>query len=116
MINAFPRNRAARAGQTAVGLAIKDHGDNRAGYANAARSPVALRLERVARNDSDHQSDSDRNRKGDRKSGHVDGGDQQQVGQIEDGAANQRRNDVRPIGGMNIVQETGGVVAACSPW
>ena len=69
------------------------------------KSSVAFGLQNVVQHHSHHQRDSDRNRKRDRQSRHIDRRHQQQIRQIENGAADQRRDDIRGVRGLNIVQK-----------
>ncbi len=70
---------------------------------------VAFRLQSVARNDSDHQSNADGNRESHGQSSHVDARNQQQVGEIENGSCHQHVHDIRAVGRVNIIQKTCGI-------
>ena len=100
--------------QATVSFAVEDDRHQRTDHAQGKQEGVTFRLQRVAQYGSDHEGDADGNGEGNGESGHVDGGDQQQVGEIKDGASDQRINDIGSARRVNIVGETGGIVGSGS--
>ena len=66
---------------------------------------------RIAGDDANYQRDSDRDRKCNRETGHIDGCDQQQVREIEDRAANHGQDDVVHVRAVDVVNKAGGIIA-----
>ena len=82
--------------------------------AESKKSRIAFRLQRVTQNSSDHQCDSDGDRKCDGESGHVDRSHEQEIGEIEECASDERVHDIRSVGRVDVVQKAGGIVARAS--
>jgi hypothetical protein len=85
--DALLRNRAAGNGEAAIGFSVEDDGDECANARRLREAPHFPSAAGVARNHADDERDSDGNGKGDGEPGHIDRGHQQQVRQIENGAA-----------------------------
>jgi hypothetical protein len=108
--DALARNFFVLASEFAVGFAVEDDGDHRADNADRKQRKVPSLLLDVTEDHADHERDADGNGEGDRKSGHVDGRDEEQVSEIEDHSGNQRPPDVGSVGRVYIVEEAGRAV------
>src|SRR6266852_2234535 len=85
---------AVYVGKVAVGFAIQNDRNDRAEYTSGEHARVPLRLQNVAGDNAYYERDADGNREGDGQAGHVDASDEQEIGQIEYGAAGQCGNYV----------------------
>src|SRR5690349_727144 len=74
--NTFSRHRTTGSGQAAIGLAVKDYRQQRAGHTGSQEGGASLRLQGIAQHHAHDQGDADGNRESDRQSGHVNGSDQ----------------------------------------
>ena len=101
-------------GKTAVSFAIEDHCNQRAHNAPGQKQAAAFGLQDEVQHHSNHERDSNRNREGDRESRHVDCGHEQEIRQIENRSAYKGGDDVGNVRCLNVVHETGSVVATTS--
>src|SRR5215467_1438749 len=86
----FARKRARGLLKTRISLAIKDHGDDGTRDSCSEQQGVPNWLKDVTRDNANDQSNANGNRKRRSQASHIDGGNQQEVGKIEDRAAHKR--------------------------
>ncbi len=87
----------ARGGGLGVGLAlavsggVEEDGHGNQGNSAEEEQGIGRGADEVTGNRADDQRQADADGEGDSEAGHIDGGDQQQVGDVEDDTAEQRR-------------------------
>ena len=112
--NAFLRGGAARAGQTPVRFAVHDYSDDGASDPGGEQRAIAPGLQNITQNYTDHESNPDGHWKRNGQASHINRGDQKEVGQIENRSPYHCGNDIRTVSGVNIVEETVGVIRGAS--
>src|SRR5690242_5369203 len=105
---------AVYVGEVAVGLPIEHDRDYRAKYAGSKHAGVPFGLQNVAGDHAHDQRDADGNREGNGQAGHINASDEQQVGQIEYGAAGQSGEEICAVRRANVIQEAGGIVSGAA--
>jgi len=108
--DAFARGFSVGA-EFAVGFAVEDDGDDGAEDAGAQHHYVAASLLDEAEDGADYQRDADGYGEGDGESGHVNRGDEQKIGQVENYSGEEGPADVREVGGVDIIKEAGGAAS-----
>jgi len=111
---ALARKRVRGSWKTGISLAVKDHGDDRRRDAHGKQQGIPFGLKDVTRHNANDESNANGNREGRSQAGHIDRGNEQEVRKIEDSAADERIEKIRPVGRMDIVEEAGGIVGCAA--